>query len=141
MTDIPPPRAPSPWTPRRIIFLGVVGSILALSVTAGVRLMNAKVAERDAGPRDDKRLADLQAIAERAQEIYASERVLPKTLAEIEKKGKGRLSVADPQTFEVYEYNVLEEKRFEVCARFEAATSGGPTEHAVGRDCFEVRVE
>jgi hypothetical protein len=141
MIDMPPVAPSRRWTPTRIIFLGAIGGILALSLTVGVRLMYAKVDEREAGPRDDKRIADLQAIAERAQEVYASERVLPKTLDEIQSKTKGRLSVADPQTFEVYEYNVLEEKRFEVCARFESAASGVPGEHGVGRSCFEVRVE
>jgi hypothetical protein len=141
MTLTPPPAIPSPWTSRRIIFLGVVGAILALSLTVGVRLMNAKVDEGDAGARDEKRVTDLQAIAERAQEIYESERVIPKTLEEIERKAKGRLSVADPQTFEVYEYNVLGGNRFEVCARFEEAASGGPGEHSAGRDCFQVTVE
>lgn len=133
--------APRTWTPRRIIFLGVVGAILAASLTAGVRMMNAKVDERDAGSRDEQRFRDLRAIAERAQEIYERERVIPTTLAEIEKKAKGRLSVADPQTFEVYEYNVLDGIRFEVCGRFEAAASGGPGEHGAGRNCFQMRVE
>jgi hypothetical protein len=130
------------WTPRRIIFLGVVGAILAVSVTVGVRMMNARVGERDAGGRDEKRMADLLAIATRAQELYERDKALPKTLAEIEKQTDGRLAVADPQTFEVYEYRALEEKSFEVCAKFEKAVgSGGPDEHGAGRSCFQVGVE
>ena len=141
MSDTPPPTASSAWTSRRIIFLGIVGAILAASLTAGARLMNARVDEGDAGTGDEKRLADLQAITARAQEIYEGERALPKSLEESEQKTNGHLSVADPETFEVYEHTVLEEKRFEVCARFKSAAAGGPAEHTAGRDCFEVRVE
>jgi hypothetical protein len=39
-----------------------------MTLTVGVRLMNEKVAEREAPARDDKRVADLQAIAARAQD-------------------------------------------------------------------------
>ncbi|MGE4063585.1 MAG: hypothetical protein AB7E79_09470 [Rhodospirillaceae bacterium] len=137
-----PDASPSPaaWTPRRILFLGVVGAVLAVSLTAGVRLMNARVAEGDAPARDEKRFADLQVIVARAQEVYAAHKTLPRTLDEIQQKSDGPMSVADPQTFEVYEYNVLGASRFEVCARFEEA-SAGPAEHRAGRSCFQVQVE
>ena len=137
MDSLPSPPA---WTPRRTIFLGVIAAILGLSLTIGIRLMNARVNEGTAAARDARRMADLQLIVTRALEIYESEKILPKTLGEIEEKTKARLSVADPQTFEVYEYNVLGENRFEVCARFEEGASGGPEEHAAGRSCFEAGV-
>lgn len=140
MTETPS-SLPTAWTPRRIIFLGVVGAILAASLTAGVRLMNARVDEGDADGRDAKRVADLQAIVARAQEAYERDRALPMSLDDLQAKTKGRLAVADPQTFEVYEYRVLEPHRFEVCARFEQAASGGPDEHGVGRSCFQVGME
>ena len=132
--------SPRPWTSRRIIFLGIVGAILAASLTAGVRLMNAHVGEGDARERDAQRMADVQGIVAVVQELYKSEMALPASMAEIEAKAKRRLQVADRQTFEFYEYRVLEPTKFEVCARFETAAAGGPEEHGVGRDCFEVVV-
>jgi len=132
--------SPRPWTSRRIIFLGIVGAILAASLTAGVRLMNAHVGEGDARERDAQRIADLQTIVAVVQELHKSETTLPQTLVEIEAKAKRRIQVADRQTFEFYEYRVLEPTKFEVCARFETAAAGGPEEHGVGRDCFEVVV-
>lgn len=140
--DISPTSSPPPagkaWTSRRILFLGVIGAILATTLTAGVRLMNTHVGDGDAVERDARRLADLQTIVAVVQELYAREPVLPKTMAEVEAKAKRRVPVADPQTFEVYEYRVLDATKFEVCARFERAASGGPDEHGVGRDCFQV---
>ncbi len=132
--------SPRPWTSRRIIFLGIIGAILAASLTAGMRLMNAQVGEGDARERDAQRMADLQTIVAVVQELHKSEATLPKTLAEIEARAKRRIQVADRQTFEFYEYRVLEPTKFEVCARFETAAAGGPDEHGVGRDCFEVVV-
>ena len=132
--------SPRPWTSRRIIFLGIIGAILAASLTAGMRLMNAQVGEGDARERDAQRMADLQTIVAVVQELHKSEATLPKTLAEIEARAKRRIQVADRQTFEFYEYRVLEPTKFEVCARFETASAGGPDEHGVGRDCFEVVV-
>ena len=127
-----------PWTARRIVFLGIVGAILAASLTAGARLMNARLGEGGALERDEKRMADLQEIVARAQEVYERDHVLPASLDELQSKTKGRLSVADPESFEVYEYRLLEPTKFEVCARFERAASGGPDEHGVGRSCFQV---
>ena len=80
----------------------------------------------------------MQTIVAVVQELHKSEATLPQTLAEIEAKTKRRIQVADRQTFEFYEYRVLEPTKFEVCARFETAAAGGPEEHGVGRDCFEV---
>jgi hypothetical protein len=135
--DAPPPTA---WTPRRILFLGVVGAVLAASVTAGVRLMNARVDTREAASADERRLEDLQAIVARAQEAYETDKVLPATLDELQARTRGRISVADPVTFEVYEYRLLEPTLLEVCARFDEAASGVPSEHSAGRSCFQVRM-
>ncbi len=135
------PLPPRPWTSRRILFIGIIGAIAAASLTAGVRLMNARVGNDSAEARDAERFEDLQAIVAQAQEMYEAGGRLPPSLEEIEKTTKRRLSVADPQTFEVYEYRVLDEHRFEVCASFERASSGGPNEHGVGRSCFQVVME
>lgn len=132
------PRPARPWTGRRILFLGVIGAIAAASLTAGVRLMHARSGTDSAEARDAVRFEDLQAIVAQVQDMYQAGGKLPASLEEIEKTAKGRLSVADPETFEVYEYRVLDEKRYEVCASFERASSGGPSEHGVGRSCFQV---
>ncbi len=134
--DLPP--VSRPWTSRRILFLGIIGAILAASLTAGVRLMNYRAGTGGAEARDADRFNDLQAISSEAQEMYTANGILPASLDEIEKNAKGRLSVADPETFELYEYRVLGEKQFEVCARFERAASDGPDEHEAGRSCFQV---
>jgi hypothetical protein len=128
-----------PGTPRRIVFLGIVGAVLAASLTAGVRLMNARLDESGASARDERRMADLRAIIERAQEFYETHKALPTSLDELQAKTTGRVPVADPETFEVYEYRVLEPRLLEVCARFEEASAGGPDERRAGRTCFQMR--
>ncbi|MGE3334131.1 MAG: hypothetical protein AB7I36_10840 [Rhodospirillaceae bacterium] len=128
---------PLTWPPRRILFMGIVAAILTMTLTVGVRLMNEKVAERDApGHADDRRLEDLQRIADAAIEIYKQDGVLPQTLDEVQKKARD-IRTADPETFEIYEYRVLDPLKIEVCARLRDEHPGS-TAGQNGRRCFGV---
>lgn len=128
---------PLTWSTRRILFTGVVAAIMTMTLTVGVRLMKAQVAERDAPAHaDDRRLEDLQRIADAATEIYKSEGAVPQTLDELQTKVRG-LRTADPETFEIYGYRVIEPDKIEVCARLQDEHPGT----AAGKDgqrCFEV---
>lgn len=130
---------PLTWPPRRILFLGIVAAILTMTLTVGVRLMNEKVAERDAPANaDDRRLADLQRIADAAAEIYKKEGAVPRTLDEVREKARD-IRTADPETFEIYGYRVIEATKIEVCARLREEHPGAvPSKD--GRRCFEVSV-
>ncbi len=128
---------PLNWTPRRILFTGIVAAILTTTLTVGVRLMNEKVAERDApGRADDRRLEDLQRIADAAVEIYKKDGALPQSLDEVRKKARN-IRTADPQTFEIYGYRVIDATKIEVCARLREEHPGAVAGKD-GRRCFEV---
>ncbi|MCA0201871.1 MAG: hypothetical protein LCH56_13720 [Proteobacteria bacterium] len=127
------------WSPRRILFTGVVAAILTMTLTVGVRLMNARVAERDAPARaDDRRLEDLQRIADAAVEIYKKDGSLPQTLDDLQKKARN-IRTADPESFEIYGYRVIDATKIEVCARLSEEHPGG-VPGKDGRRCFEVTV-
>lgn len=129
--------SPSRWTPRRIIFLGIVGAIAVASVTVGVRMMNARVDEErtdSAQQRDTQRFDDLQHIADAVAEIARTDGRVPQTLEEVRQKASHPIRTGDPQTFEIYEYRVIDDVRAEVCARFEEAAAA----HETGRSCFTV---
>jgi hypothetical protein len=130
---------PLTWPTRRILFTGVVAAILTMTLTVGVRLMNEKVAERDAPTHsDDRRLEDLQRIADAAVEIYKTEGALPQTLDEVQKKARN-IRTADPETFEIYGYRVIDPTKIEVCARLREEHPGALAGKD-GRRCFEVSV-
>ncbi|MGE3475896.1 MAG: hypothetical protein AB7H70_08815 [Rhodospirillaceae bacterium] len=117
--------------------MGIVAAILTMTLTVGVRLMNEKVAEREAPQgADDRRLEDLQRIADAAVEIYKKEGALPQTLDEVQKKARN-IRAADPETFEIYGYRVIDPTRIEVCARLRDAHPGAVAGKD-GRRCFEL---
>jgi len=122
----------SPWTARRIIFLGLVGGIAAAALTVGVRMMYAHVDEDDAGHRDAQRFSDLQALADTAVEIARKDGRLPQSLDELREKAGHPLQFADPQTFEIYGYRVVDGGKIEVCATFEQRAAG----QDAGRNCM-----
>lgn len=117
----------SAWTTRRILLLGILGAIAAVSVTAGVRYMNARAPAKPAmdtttpEQRDTRRFEDLQAILDAAHEAQQKTGTVPETLDGI-RAGLGRhINTADPYTFQIYEYHVVDGRRAEACAEFEVS--------------------
>lgn len=114
--------------PRTIVF-GAAVTAVAAAVVAGLVVLGSPAGERERRI-DDRRVADLHAIAA-AAELYRSRHSrLPASLDELAAEPGMRINTRDPATAEVYGYRVLDSARYEVCATFDRESDGAPGEPA-----------
>ena len=93
------------------------------------------------GPHDERRIQDLRWIAEA---IYARQKPLPATLAEL--PHASLISLNDPVTNAPYEYHPTSGTIYELCATFATASAAnedfqmGPVfwSHPKGRHCYQL---
>lgn len=103
---------------------------------------------------DSEITSDFQTIQFRINEYFDEHEELPTELADLEKDGRSLVkgNITDPRTGEVYEYNVLEEEKYELCSDFETSnkdedrdqprvTLNNIWSHDTGYKCFELEVE
>ncbi len=98
---------------------------------------------------DERRVADLQAIAGAIERHHEGHRALPGQLETLAAAPGSRLSTRDPVSGEPYVYEQMAEGRYRLCAVFahdtaaaglETHRTGAPWWHGEGRHCFERRV-
>ena len=105
---------------------------------------------------DDRRIEELQTISDEIESAclgatrYAPleerrlERPLPRTLEDVlELATRRRPEIQDPETGELYEYAMLDETRYRLCATFHAVRDEEYEplwNHPAGRHCFEFDV-
>lgn len=89
---------------------------------------------------DEQRVSDLRNLSQWVSSSYSNARELPEELAGLV---DGRMLSAlprDPESGQVYEYEVLERRVFQLCAEFALASEDRqPDEfwsHEAGRKCF-----
>jgi hypothetical protein len=82
--------------------------------------------------RDNQRVIDLQQISYLVQNTYnqTEVKILPASLSTIPLLGYDPKLPQDPLTKMPYEYKVLGEKQYELCADFETAGEQGKAEYA-----------
>lgn len=101
---------------------------------------------------DQQRLSNLQALATTVELWFQDNGSLPASLEALASGSMGRVDRMDPESAEPYEYRILTERSYELCAVFLQPTSDEPSEpwleargefwrHGAGRHCFtnEVR--
>jgi hypothetical protein len=98
---------------------------------------------------DERRVADLQQITFGVDEYWEQNEVLPEELQDLQDVRAFVRSIADPKTGEPYEYRIVEERTYELCAVFENDSSAMQEklpkkpfseqswDHGVGHTCFE----
>jgi hypothetical protein len=91
---------------------------------------------------DEVRLRDLNAIGAAVSDYFVVNKKLPSSLDEIQLQPG--VSWRDPETLAPYEYRMVDEERFELCAVFATDNrkqDGPPQEraHSAGRECFVYR--
>ena len=111
-------------SPRSIV-LGASGTAVVAAVVVGVVLLGNPAQERERRI-DDRRAADLHAIAAATDLYWARHGRLPASLDDLAAEPGLRISTRDPTSSEMYGYRVLDDGGYEVCATF-AEESGGPT--------------
>ncbi|MCY3610853.1 MAG: hypothetical protein OXH51_04895 [Gemmatimonadetes bacterium] len=110
-------------SPRTIV-LGASGTAVVAAVVVGLVLLGNPAQERERRI-DDRRAADLHAIAAATDLYWARHGQLPASLDDLAAEPGLSVNTRDPSTSEMYGYRVLDDGRYEVCATF-AAESGGP---------------
>lgn len=105
---------------------------------------------------DEQRVRDLQTMTYNMQNYYSQKKELPSALPMLRDFDPSLQLPRDPQTKQNYEYEVISDQNYKVCARFAVPSLGqnpestmmtpypyegdGSWEHGAGRQCFERRV-
>ncbi len=123
-------------------------AVVVVAVVAGLIVLGSPQEERSR-LLDARRVADLQQIVAAIEDHHAREQGLPAALDGVV-SGRDLPWLRDPSTGERYEYRVVDERRYELCAAFDRDAEPAPVPrrhghpdfsgHAAGRHCFEVIV-
>lgn len=131
------------------IFLFVVILSIVGAVVYAFFLMGSPIKQR-ALQFDRTRISDLQQLSSAINTYWESKGTLPESFGDIQDQQFIYIrSVTDPKTGEEYEYSILTQDTFELCAVFELDSkeqdvrtkkvpfSEEQWQHEVGRVCFE----
>ena len=136
------------------VFVWVIIGVVVLAVGYGILLAGSPTTQRLL-QSDQMRASNLQQISFAIDEYWVrNDESLPEALEDLQDSRYYFVeSVADPITQEPYEYQVLGEKQYELCATFDLASAESKAElrfpykaskvweHGVGRICFELEIQ
>ena len=126
---------------RLLLGLGVAAGIVA--VIAGVMVAGAP-AEGRMQRLDRVRARDVRSIATSIDDFWRRHERLPDSLGELVADPRAQVSIEDPDTEQEYEYRILDENSYELCAVFALAsiTNNRARDafwlHDAGRNCFSL---
>lgn len=130
------------------IFRWIVIIVIASSVVYGFILVGSPAQQRLV-QFDGRRVSDLQNISVAIDVYWERNEVLPETLEDLQNQPYFVYSIQDPKTGEAYEYVIVSETEYELCAVFETDTVSSQYqekprpfseqiwEHGIGRACFQ----
>ncbi len=106
---------------------------------------------------DERRISDLQQIQFQTVEFWRAKEKLPGSLEELRDELRGFLPPSDPETGESYEYRIISELSFELCANFKTSSINETVQtpkpvfpdrfdgelwlHTASRTCFERTID
>lgn len=139
------------------IFIYSIIGIVALSVVAGFFFVGSPLDERTRRI-DERRISDLQLIQNEIIGYWMNKEKLPEDLSLLRDDIRGISIPADPETGAPYEYKILGDMKFSLCATFKlpsreygeisakpipAEPYGGAEnwQHGEGRVCFERTID
>jgi len=136
-----------PINVRLIVAISLVVAVAAV-VIVGVTLLDSPAQERSRR-LDERRVSDLREIAYEVDTFWTREGMLPPSLEELSNEERIVRELADPETGAPYEYRVLGDNSYELCAVFatEMDVRGRdvPYEyvwfHGAGRQCFQLTAQ
>ena len=122
---------------------GVIG-VAAVAIVFGLLQAGSPGAARDRR-LDERRIDDLRALARAVDLHWTRTGQLPPSVSGLPTATDEALDTTDPVSGREYDYLVLDDRRFELCAEFATfqTTSGDRAfwSHPVGRHCFDIDVE
>ncbi|MEZ0471084.1 hypothetical protein [Luteimonas salinilitoris] len=127
--------------------LVAAGGVAIVAVVAAVAVMGTPAAQREA-KLDNRRVHDLQRIADVVDHYYEQHDALPPDLAILAGQPGQRLAIADPVDGTPYGYEITGERGFRLCAAFTTDTAdtrpgvrpwSSEWNHGAGLGCFDRR--
>jgi hypothetical protein len=132
-------------TPTRLLIAFVTLVVIA-AVTMGLIVLGTPATER-MRLLDQRRVEDLQGIASALDLYWTRHDNVPSSLEALAGEPGVTISIDDPNTAQRYEYRVLSDSTYELCALFEHDAAEYPRSfmgnfwsHSAGRQCFEPRL-
>ena len=132
------------------IFIWIIIGIIVLAVVYGIFLAGSPATQR-ALQSDKVRESHLQQISFSIDEYWARNQKLPQALGELQGSRYYFVeSITDPITKEPYQYQVLGEKQYELCAVFDLTSQERSArlrfplkawEHEAGETCFDLEIQ
>jgi hypothetical protein len=130
---------------KRILI--AAASVVVVSVITGIVIIGSPTEGRfqqlDAG-----RISDLRGIMAASDLYWSRSERLPSSLEELAEDPRTAVNTIDPGSAESYEYRVLDEDTYELCATFDRESPSPPGRsaadfwrHAAGHQCFALEVD
>ena len=143
---------PRPMTAK--VFTGLVIGVIGIAVVYGLTLVGTPAQQRLL-QFDDRRVSDLQSITYAVDSYWQRNESLPQMLEDLRVPTYYVESISDPKTGELYEYNIISETAYELCATFETDSSEYENQavprfldrgisfwnHSAGLTCFDLEVQ
>jgi len=131
-------------TVRSVAAIGLSIVVLTVIIVA-ITLLDSPAEER-LHRLDERRVSDLRELAYAVDAYWTREGALPASLEELSNEERIVRELADPETGDAYEYRVLGDNSYELCAVFvsemDAKGRDVPYEyfwfHGIGRQCFSL---
>ena len=124
-------------------FAGLIIAAVVAAVIGGIIVLGPPSRER-MRRLDERRVCDLKEISEAIDTYWSRYGKLPSSITELS-YSKFYIKPFDPETKQPYEYKVLNEKNYELCAHFALASSEEQDpyykilwSHGSGRQCFQL---
>lgn len=121
--------------------------VVTAAVLGGLYLLGAPGEARERR-LDARRVADLRAFASAVDLYWTRRGSLPASPGELARETELRLTTRDPVTARPYEYRVLGDQRYELCAEFARSSAQEPGAsdrdfwaHGPGPRCFRLEAE
>jgi hypothetical protein len=128
----------------RQAFITLVVATVVASVLGGLFLLGSPQTARERG-LDARRIADIRGIANAVDLYWTRQGRLPASLADLSQERGIQVNPLDPETKRPYDYRVLGENSYELCAEFASKAaeeghipSGDFWAHGSGTQCFRL---
>lgn len=127
------------------LFAAAVTLVVVATIVAAIVVLGPPGKQRQLR-LDERRVADLIGIKNAVATYVRQHEALPSDLAALAKLPGVRIKQADPETGASYEYAVVDERSYRLCAVFATKSEGDRVAppyfetgwaHEAGRQCFE----
>ena len=132
-------------SPRALISIAL--SVVVLAVIVAAVLLLDSPAQARLARLDERRMSDLREVANLIDVYWTREGQLPASLSELADDVGHFAELVDPETGDSYEYRVVDEDSYELCATFateDVASDRDPYfqglwQRRIGRQCFTLK--